>query len=314
MTTLSLVDPAHRDLVGGFPGFDATEGSLTAFRPLLVAGMTAALTPEPVAAEERWVPGLDGAPDVRVLLHRPAGAEAAAPAILYIHGGGMVAGTPDMYSGALRDLALATGALVVAPDYRLAPETPFPGGLEDLHAVLLWLHANAADLGVDPARLVLMGDSGGGGLAAGLALLARDRGQVPLRAQVLIYPMLDARTGRAEAPSDDPLTGEFVWTRVQNRLAWEWIAPDTGVQPGVRGYFSPAEAHDLTGLPPAYMMTGALDLFRDEDITFAQRLMQAGIPTELKVYPGAVHGFDVLLGDIAARARADVLQALQRLL
>lgn len=314
MTTLGLVDVAQRDTVASFPSFDPERGNLEDFRRNLVKGTTALLQSGSVGYAERTVPGPDGAPAVRVIMFRPAGIAAAAPAILYVHGGGMIAGTPDMQAGMLERLATATGTLIVSVDYRLAPETPFPGGLEDVYAALVWLHGHAGELGVDPARIMVMGDSGGGCLAAATALLARDRGQVGLRAQVLVYPMLDLRTGGADAPSDDPTTGEFVWTRAQNRHAWSAVRGALADDDPRLGYLSPAFMRDLSGLPATFIVTGALDLFRDEDVTFAQRLWKAAVPTELVVYASAVHGFDLLPSPLATRVRDDVVAAVRRLL
>jgi len=315
MTTLDLVDPQQRDAVAGFPPFDPVTGTLADFRRDLVAGMTALLTPEPVVFEERHVPGPDDAPEVRILLFRPAaGASDTMSAIVYAHGGGMIAGTPDMMAGAHARLADDTGALVVSVDYRLAPETPFPGGLEDIHAALVWLHAHAGEFGVDRDRISVMGDSGGGNLAAATALLARDRGQLPLKAQILIYPMLDLRTGAADAPSNDPLTGEFVWTRAQNRHAWAAVRGDLAADDPRLGYLSPSLATDLSRLPPALILTGALDLFRDEDIAYAQRLWRAGVRADLLVYAGAVHGFDLLPSALADCARSDMIEKVRRII
>ncbi|AQU88688.1 arylesterase [Komagataeibacter nataicola] len=314
MTTLGLVDMEQRGKVALFPSFGPGRGDLMEFRRDLVKGTTALLKSGSVDYEARLVPGPDGAPDVRVIMFRPSEVKGAMPAILYVHGGGMIAGTPDMQAGMLERLASQTGALIVSVDYRLAPETPFPGGLEDVHAALVWLHDCAGALGVDPDRIMVMGDSGGGCLAAATALLARDRGKVKLRAQVLIYPMLDLRTGGADAPSDDPMTGEFVWTRTQNQYAWSAVRGDLAADDPGFGYLSPAFMLDLSGLPPTFIVTGALDLFRDEDVTFARRLWQAAVPTDLIVYANAVHGFDLLPSSLAERVRHDVVKNVRRLL
>ncbi len=314
MTTLGLVDAQQRDMVASFPSFDPERDDLTKFREELVEGTTALLKSGSVRYDERMIPGPEGAPDVRVILFRPPEIREATPAILYVHGGGMIAGTPDMQAGALERLAVETGTLIVSVDYRLAPETPFPAGLEDVYAALLWLHAGAGGLGVDPDRIMVMGDSGGGCLAAGTALLARDRGKVKLRAQVLIYPMLDVRTGGADAPSDDPTTGEFVWTRAQNRHAWSAVRGGLAATDPGFGYLSPSFVREVAGLPATYILTGALDLFRDEDVTFAHRLWRAGVSTELVVYANAVHGFDLLPSALAERAHHDVVAAVRRLL
>ncbi|WP_308718819.1 alpha/beta hydrolase [Komagataeibacter xylinus] len=314
MTTLGLVDMEQRDRVALFPSFGPGQGDLVAFRRDLVEGTTALLKSGSVDYEARMIPGPDGAPDVRVIMFRPPTAKGALPAILYVHGGGMIAGTPDMQAGMLDRLASQTDALIISVDYRLAPETPFPGGLEDVYAALVWLQDQAAILGVDPDRITVMGDSGGGCLAAATALLARDRGKVRLRAQVLIYPMLDLRTGGADAPADDPMTGEFVWTRAQNQHAWSAVRGELAADDPRFGYLSPAFMRDLSGLPATFIVTGALDLFRDEDVAFAHRLWQAAVPTDLVVYANAVHGFDLLPSALAERVRHDVVKNVRRLL
>ncbi|KXV59346.1 arylesterase [Acetobacter tropicalis] len=313
MTTFELVDAHQRERVGSFPSFDPARGDLEVFRRDLVEGTTALLGSDTVAHEERVIPGPANAPAVRVLIFRPPEANGPAPVILYVHGGGMIAGTPDMQAGTHARVAAATGALIVSVDYRLAPETPFPGGLEDVYAALLWLSAHATDLGGDSSRISIMGDSGGGCLAAATALLARDRKQVPLRAQILIYPMLDLRTGGPDALTDDPTTGEFVWTRAQNQHAWSAVRGTLAADDPAFGYLSPAFMRNLSGLPPTFLITGALDLFRDEDVTFAQRLWQAGVPTDLIVYANAVHAFDLLPSPLAERVQRDVVEAIRRL-
>ncbi|GCD75061.1 arylesterase [Acetobacter pasteurianus NBRC 3299] len=314
MTTLALVDAEQRDMIASFPSFDPEQDDLMEFRRGLVEGTTALLNSGSVKYEERLILGPVSAPDVRVLLFQPPKTKRTTSAILYIHGGGMIAGTPDMQAGMLNRLALKTNTLIVSVDYRLAPETPFPGGLEDVYAALVWLHECAKELGVDPDRIMIMGDSGGGCLAAATALLARDRGKVKLHAQVLIYPMLDLRTGGPDALSDDPTTGEFVWTRAQNQHAWSAVRGGLTVDDPRFAYLSPAFMHDLSGLPETFMITGALDLFRDEDITFAQRLWKAAVPTELVVYANAVHAFDLLPSALGERVRHDLLEAVRRLL
>lgn len=314
MTTLHLVDAAQRDRVGAFPAFDPDHDDLMDFRRMLAEGTTSLLNSDAVSYEERKIAGPKDAPDVRVLLFRPSETDLPVPAILYIHGGGMIAGTPEMQAGTLSRLAQETGALIVSVDYRLAPEVSFPGGLEDVYAALVWLHHQASTLGVDASRIMVMGDSGGGCLAAATALLARDRGEIPLCGQFLIYPMLDLRTGGPDAPSDDPTTGEFVWTRAQNRHAWAAVRGNLADNDPMFAYLSPAFMQDLSGLPPTIITTGSLDLFRDEDVTFAHRLWQAAVPTDLIVYARAVHGFDMLTSPLTDRAKRDVTDGVRRLL
>jgi acetyl esterase/lipase len=205
------------------------------------------------------------------------------------------------------------GCVVVSVDYRLAPDTPHPGPVEDCYAALRWFHANAAALGVDSGRIAIGGESAGGGLAAALALLARDRAEVPVVFQLLIYPMLDDRT--VISPEPHPFAGEFIWTAQSNRFGWRALLGQEPGSPGVSPYAAAARAENLAGLPPAFVSVGALDLFLDENIAYAQRLLRAGVPSELHVYPGAYHGFDLAFeADVTRRFRRDSLQALKRAL
>lgn len=314
MTTLHLVDEEQRTIVGSFAPFDRHKHGLVGLRSLMVDGLGALLTPEPVDFDTTMVPGPAGAADIRVVIHRQEISQTPAPAILYIHGGGMVAGTPEMMAGAHRRLSDDTGAFVFAPAYRLGPEHPYPAGVEDIYAALFWLHANSHDLGIDPDRIAIMGDSGGGGIAAATALLSRDRGQIPLKAQILLYPMLDIRTGTADAPTDDPLTGEFVVNRDMIGFVWGLVRGDAILDETDMGYLSPALAKDLRALPRTIILTGALDLFRDEDIAYAQRLMSSGVATDLFVHAGAVHGFDMLGGGLAEQARVNFIGSIRRVL
>ncbi len=314
MSTLHLVDPSARDIVGGFPAFDPEVQSLAGFRSDVLAMYAQAAPPTPEAREERWAPGPQGAPDVRVLVYRPGTSAAASPAILYFHGGGMIAGAPDMVDAASVGLAREHGAVVVSVAYRLAPETPFPGPVEDGYAALCWLAAHADELGVDPARIAVMGHSAGGGLAAAVALLARDRGGPGLAGQVLVYPMLDPRTGTPDAPLDNPATGEFLWTRKLNRFGWAALRGQNPIAPERLGHFGAALAQDVAGLPPAFIAVGSLDLFLEEDVAYALRLSRAGVPVDLHVYDGGVHGFNAFPGELAARFETDLRAAVARAL
>jgi len=249
---------------------------------------------------------------VEIVTYRPRQVSGPLPAVLEIHGGGYVMGSARMSQALNRQRAVDAGCLVACVDYRLAPETRHPGPLEDCYAALTWLHREAGALGVDPTRTGVLGQSAGGGLAAGLALLARDRGEHHLAFQHLIYPMLDDRTAAAEPP---PGRGEFVWTWAANRFGWSALL---GREPGaddVPAYAAPARAQDLAGLPPTFMYVGGLDLFLGEDLDYARRLMDAGVPVELHVYPGAYHGFEIAAGArLAGQALGDSLDALRRAL
>ncbi len=228
---------------------------------------------------------------VSVRLFTPVGGDPDLlhPALLHLHGGGYVMGSAAGADAEKAALCAELASVIASVEYRLAPETPHPGPVEDAYAALRWLHDNAAALRVDRTRIAVGGESAGGGLAAALALLARDRGEIGLVFQHLMYPMLDDRTVTADP---HPFTGDLVWTRDDNRFAWTSLL---GAEPGgadVSPYAAPARAADLSGLPPAFIAVGTLDLFIDEDIEYARRLIRAGVPTELHVFPGAYHAFD----------------------
>jgi acetyl esterase/lipase len=222
---------------------------------------------------------------VGVRLHRPPNAAPTpGPALLWIHGGGYVIGSPSQDDVVCRRFARKLGVTVAAVKYRLAPKNPYPAGLEDCHAALTWL---AALPSVDPNRVAIGGASGGGGLCAALALLARDRGEVDVAAQLLVYPMLDDRS--ATRPGlDHP--NHRLWTQSANQFAWESYLGSADPNVAV-----PARRQDLAGLPPAWVGVGTLDLFHDEDVAYAERLRAAGVPCDLEVVDGAFHGFDGVL-------------------
>jgi acetyl esterase/lipase len=282
-----LVDPELARILAQLPSFDMNAATLAAVRAMELP-MDAVVAAD-VRCVERELPGPSGAPAVRVLIYTPPAAARPAPAVLHIHGGGYVIGRPEMSDARNRLLARDVGGVVMSADYRLAPETPFPGGIEDCYAALLWMHRHADELGVDSQRIAISGESAGGGLAASLALLARDRGEVPVCFQQLIFPMIDDRTGSVGAVH--PFAGEFLWTAASNRYGWQSLLNEPPGGDDVSPYAAAARAPDLAGLPPAFIAVGALDLFVEEDIEYARRLIRAGVPTELHVYPGAFHGY-----------------------
>lgn len=253
-----------------------------------------------VLVDDRDVPGPPGQPDVAVTVLRPAAATAPLPAILFIHGGGMVSG--NRWSGVDEPLAYAAEglAVVVTVDYRLAPEHPDPAPVEDCFAALAWLADAAGELGVDPGRILVMGVSAGGGLAAGVALAARDRGFPALTHQVLVCPMLD---DRLETPSSRMLDGEGSWDRNDNLFGWTALLGERRGGPDVSPYAAPARAADLGGLPRTYLDVGSVETFRDEVLAYAQRLSQAGVSVDLHLWGGGFHGFD-LRYPLAALSRA----------
>jgi acetyl esterase/lipase len=230
------------------------------------------------------------------------------PAAVYLHGGGMIGGSVQLYDRVIAAYAADSGIPLLAVDYRLAPEYPHPTPVEDSYAGLAWLTAHAAELSVDPARIAVMGDSGGGGLAAAAALLARDRGPAVAR-QILIYPMLDDRTTVPD-PALAPFAG---WSYDDNYTAWHGVLGDQIGTAGVPGTAAPARTFDLAGLPPMYVEVGELDIFRDEAIEYARRAAAAATPVELHVHPGCPHAFDRVApdADVVRRARADRLRVLR---
>ena len=245
---------------------------------------------------------LPSRPAVSVRVHRPVNATGALPCIYWMHGGGLILGTNQNDDPRFDRWCQAFNCVGVSVEYRLAPESCYPEPLEDCYAGLIWVRDNAASLGVDPARIGVAGASAGAGLAAGLALLARDRAEVPLAFQALIYPMIDDRMITPSSAWDDP-----VWPPAANRFGWRSYLGDlTGDD--VPCYAAAARATNLAGLPRCFIAVGALDGFSDEDIDYAVRMRHAAVPTELHVYPGAPHGFDGLAPNtaIARRANRDI--------
>lgn len=246
--------------------------------------------------EERTVPGPQGVPDIALLICRPAAATFPTPAIYHTHGGGMILGD---YRTGLEDqlnLAQSIGAAVVSVEYRLAPEAPHPAPVEDCYAGLVWTAEHADELNIDPDRIVITGASAGGGLAAAVALLARDRGGPALFGQMLLCPMLDDRN---DTPSAVQMAGLGVWTQADNAFGWDALLGAARGSDAVPPYAAPARATDLSGLPPAFIDVGSAETFRDEDVTYASRIWQAGGRAELHVWPGGFHGFDIMAPDAA---------------
>tara|TARA_B100001057_G_scaffold63210_1_gene56734 strand:+ start:3884 stop:4789 length:906 start_codon:yes stop_codon:yes gene_type:complete len=264
--------------------------------------------PFKVTREEVFACQEDG-PDVRCLLYVPKSIEKSkCAAYLHIHGGGYILGSPE--GSDLQNLVTASklGIVILSVDYRLAPENPIPAPLDDCYAALGWLHENSDRLSIDRSRIGIGGESAGGGLAASLAIKARDIGQYNICYQSLTYPMLDDRTGSHENPGD-PLVGEFVWTREFNMYAWNsYLKGSSRQAPQV-----PARLEIFDDLPPTWMFTVSLDLFRDENIRYANKLMSAGVSCDLVVYPGACHAFQrIETSELANRYKNDFINALER--
>jgi acetyl esterase/lipase len=249
--------------------------------------------------------------EFNVRVHRAKSATGALPAVVWMHGGGMVAGT-NLQDDARFDVWCRTlGIVGVSVDYGLAPERPYPGPLEDCYAALAWAHEHADELGIRRDAIGIGGSSAGGNLAAGLALLARDRGEYPVAFQTLIYPMLDDRMTTPSSQWDVPM-----WPAPVLELMWNCYLQGRRGEPDVDYYASPGRAPDMAGLPPAFMCVGTLDGFLDDVMIYAQRMIQAGVPVELHVYPGAPHGFDLYMPEsrIGQRGRRHVEEWLSGLI
>lgn len=314
----SRLDDAHLAVLSAMPAdlldLSDIERTRTRFAELREQ-MPVEPLPEGLTTTDVHVPGPEGAPEVMVRLYRPAGIGQGAPALFWIHGGGMVLGNVDMNDDACARMADRVGALVASVEYRLAPEHPYPAPLEDCYAGLSWLASSAPDVGVDLSRIAIGGASAGGGLAAGLALLAKDRGGPAVCFQLLVYPMVDDRN---LTPSSHDVDDTRLWNRAANLAGW---AAYLGVEPGGDGveiYAAPARAttDQLAGLPPAHVNVGDLDLFVDEDVAYARAMARAGVPVELHVYPGAFHGSNgfVSRSALSERWTADEEAALDRAL
>jgi acetyl esterase/lipase len=255
-----------------------------------------------VRVEERQVPGPEGAPDITVLILSPTVDGPPRPGIYHTHGGGMVAGNRRVGVEPFLPHVADGNAVVVSVEYRRAPEHPDPAPVEDCYAGLVWTAKNAAELGIDPERIMIAGASAGGGLAAGTALLARDRAFPKLSHQILICPMLD---DRIETHSSRMLDGEGIWDRESNLFGWTALLGERRGGPDVSPYAAPARAEDLSDLPRTYIDTGSVEGFRDETLTYALRLSEAGVSVDLHMWGGGFHGFDMLAGH-AAVSRASV--------
>ncbi len=281
-------------------------GNLEKVREVMAAQRAAPGIASSVVVERQLVPRPEGDVEAKVpviIYRRPSASPQAA--LLWIHGGGYILGTAE--DDRARVIAESLDCAVVSVDYRLAPEHPFPAGPKDCYAALLWMVANAATLSIDRERIAIGGASAGGGMAAGMALMNRDRGGPELRMQLLLYPMID----NLHATPSGRYVNHPVWNQQTSFNAWEmYLAGTPGL--GASPYAAASRAEDLSGLPPAYICVGSEDLFRDEDIDYARRLLDADVPCELAVFPGLYHGGDVFVphARISRRLTGSVLSAL----
>jgi acetyl esterase/lipase len=265
----------------------------------LIGAATAGWTPPAdVTVSEHAADAEDGT-RIGMRLYRRDGDQPGSLAV-YIHGGGMFLCSIDTHDPVCRTYTHLSGVPLLSVDFRFAPEHPYPTSVEDVYAALRWAADHGAELGVDPARIAIMGDSAGGGMAAAVALMARDRGGPALASQILVYPMLDDRT-----TTPDPEIEAFaMWSTDDNITGWGCLLGDTAGGPDVPAYAAPARERELSGLPPAYIDVGQLDIFRDEDVDYAARLQRAGVAVELQLYPGVPHAFEVFAPKAAVSRRA----------
>lgn len=262
--------------------------------------------PDTVEWEDRIVPG---EPDVPVRVYRSPGSGIPAPCIYSMHGGGYVLGSRELDNAAFAGWCPDLGVVGVSVEYRLAPETPYPGPLEDCYRGLLWCFEHADELGIDTSRIGIAGVSAGGGLAAALALLVRERAEVSVAFQLLDCPMLDDRQQTVSSRED----GLPVWSRHSNEFGWRSYLGELYGRDEVPSTAAPARAANLSGLPPAFVSVGTVDGFRDEDVLYAMRLNDAEVPTELHVYPGLCHGYQIAVdAPVVQQSRRDVTRWLRR--
>jgi acetyl esterase/lipase len=289
------------------PAVGDVEARRAMWEPIIGAAGTAQPIPADVTTTDHHAIADDGA-RITMRWYTKEGATPG-PAVLFFHGGGYIFGHIDLFDGPVSRYVSASGVPMLSVEYRRAPEHPFPTPLEDAYTALRWLHDNAAELGVDPARIGVMGDSAGGGMAAALSILARDRGCPAIARQILIMPMLDDRTTEV----DPHIAPYALWSYDDSLTAWPALLGDAAGGLDVPATAAPARLEDASGLPPAYVEVGQLDVFRDEDLAYATKLSRAGVPVEFHLHPGAPHEFDSIAfdSDVARRAIADRVRVLR---
>ena len=309
MDTKALLDPELREMAEGPLLPKLTDETIADIRGVMADQAPELNDPSSKGVYRKEIlVSVNGQPDVRCLLYGKLNGQEDASGYLHIHGGGYLFGSPEGSDPMNTHLASILNIVILSVDYRLAPENPIPAPLDDCYAALGWLHENAVELGVDPKRIGVGGESAGGGLAAALAIKARDEGEYGLCWQQLTYPMLDDRTGSSQHYGD-PLVGEFVWTRELNQYGWSsYLGNSERTAPQV-----PGRLEEFRDLPPAWMFTASLDLFRDENILYAQNLMRSGVACDLVVYPGACHAFQrIESAAVSKRYREEFVSSLKR--
>ncbi|WP_379141315.1 alpha/beta hydrolase [Paenibacillus sp. sgz500992] len=310
MSIETRILPELREVYSQFPGFQLDE-NLEWSRSLVSAAPVK--RSEHVNTTSRKIPGAGG--EMLVKIYEPAGrTDDLLPAMLWIHGGGYVLGHPDMDDELCEHFVQTAECVVVSVNYRLAPEHPYPAAIDDCYAGLVWMTEEAELLGIDVNRVAIAGASGGGGLTAALALMARDKGGPSIIFQMPLYPMLDNRN---ITPSSHEITEKgAIWNRMDNLAAWNMYLGEENDVSGGSPYAVPSRAENLAGLPPTYTCVGQLDLFRDETIEYVTRLAQAGVDVEFHLYPGCFHLFEIFVpeAEVSQRAVRGCMDAMARAL
>jgi acetyl esterase/lipase len=297
----ALVDTQLLPFIDAMPKAELSVERIPAIRAVIDQIVPPSQTvPDGIIPEQLHIPGPAGSPELRILTWRPLNTgETQKPAILYFHGGGYMMGKPEQAYETLGDWAKEFGAVIVAPAYRLTPENPFPAAINDGYAALSWMVSNADKLSIDRNRIAVAGESAGGGLAASLAHMVRDRGEYSFCFQHLLHPMLDDRT--AKRSDITAHHGAYIWSNKDNAFAWSILLGDEPGGSGTSAYASAARADSFAGLPPAFISVGDLDLFLEEDLAYAAALSRAAVPVSVQVLPGAPHAFSLVKDADVAR-------------
>jgi acetyl esterase/lipase len=289
------------------PAVGDIAGRRAMWEPIIGAASTAQPIPDDVTTSEHYATAGDSA-QIKLRWYVKDNATPG-PAVLFFHGGGYIFGHIDLFDGPVSRYVSASGVPMLSVEYRRAPERPYPTPLEDAYAALRWLDDHAAERGVDPDRIGVMGDSAGGGMAAALTILARERSGPKIARQILLMPMLDDRTREPDAE----IAANVLWSYDDSATAWPALLGDAAGGPDVPATAAPARLQDASDLPPAYIEVGQIDVFRDEDLAYAIKLSRAGVSVEFHLHPGAPHEFDSIAfdSDVARRAIADRVRVLK---
>jgi acetyl esterase/lipase len=304
----STIHPDLQQTAKRAPSMKLTRGNLWLWR-FLTNLRRMSKFPESVVVEDCFIPAEDKQRKIRLRTYRPKSTVGLLPGLVWFHGGGLVIGRPEIDDALCVRFVQEAGIVVISVQYRYAPEHPFPAGLEDAYTALKWTRIQGRQIGVDPNRIGVGGESAGGCIAAALAQMAHDRNEIPLKTQHLIYPMLDDRSSIHPDLPDDSL----IWNKQSNRFGWEAYLGKSCGSPDLPAYAVPARRTDLTGLPPAWIGVGAIDLFHAENTAYANRLRECGVDCTLHIVDGAFHGFDALapqlqVSDNFHRAQTDWLK------